>query len=229
MTHASREELRAELTGRIPSTYSPTLHLLLPSLGGLALGALALSRVEGLTAWQLLLVPVFFAFGNAVEWHVHRGLLHRRVRWLEVFYTRHTPQHHAVFVGQDMALRNARELKLVLLPAYAVFGIVILTSPLALLFLWLRQPNLAALWVATVVLYVLSYEWLHLAYHLPEESPIGRTRAIGYLRRHHQLHHATNLMQRWNFNVTFPLWDHVRGTVYRPRGEPAHPAAARRV
>jgi hypothetical protein len=23
-------------------------------------------------------------------------------------------------------------------------------------------------------------------------------------------------MQRWNFNVTIPLWDWVRGTVYRP-------------
>ena len=23
-------------------------------------------------------------------------------------------------------------------------------------------------------------------------------------------------MQRWNFNVTVPLWDWVRGTTYRP-------------
>jgi hypothetical protein len=228
MTHASREELRAELIGRIPPSYSPWLHLAVPALSGIAIAALALSRIEHLAAWQLLFVPVFFAVGNAVEWHVHRDLLHRRVRWLEVFYTRHTPQHHAVFVSDDMALRHRRELKLILLPAYALVGIVILTSPLTLLLAWLGQPNLAALWIVTVVLYVLSYEWLHLAYHLPEESRLGRLRAIAYLRRHHQLHHATNLMLRWNFNVTLPLWDHVRGTVYRPRSVPARRAAVRR-
>ncbi|ABS26849.1 hypothetical protein [Anaeromyxobacter sp. Fw109-5] len=227
MTHASREELRAELTGRIPSSYSPWLHLTIPTVGGLALAAFALSRVEGLAAWELLVLPLFFAVGNAVEWHVHRGLLHRRVRWLGVFYTRHTPQHHMVFAADDMALRNPRELKLVLLPAYAIFGIVVLTSPVTLALAWLGQPNLAALWVATVVLYVLSYEWLHLAYHLPEHSLVGRSRAIGFLRRHHQLHHVTHLMHRWNFNVTVPLWDHVRGTVYRPRAVPAHPSPVR--
>ena len=53
-------------------------------LSGVAIAALALSRIEHLAAWQLLFVPLFFALGNAVEWHVHRDLLHRRVRWLEV-------------------------------------------------------------------------------------------------------------------------------------------------
>jgi hypothetical protein len=35
-------------------------------------------------------------------------------------------------------------------------------------------------------------------------------------------------MQRWNFNVTVPLWDHVRGTVYRP-AQGRGPVLARRV
>jgi hypothetical protein len=38
------------------------------------------------------------------------------------------------------------------------------------------------------------------------------------LRRHHAVHQAPELMQKWNFNVTLPLWDLVRGTVYRGRG-----------
>jgi sterol desaturase/sphingolipid hydroxylase (fatty acid hydroxylase superfamily) len=226
MTHASRAELRAELLGRIPRWYSPWAHLAFPTLVGIAVAAFALSRIERLAAWQLLSVPVFLAFGNALEWHAHRGLLHRRVRFLEVLYVRHTPQHHAIFVADDMAIRDPRELKLVLLPAYGVLAILAVTSPITLLLAW-WQPNVAALWVASAVLYLLSYEWLHLAYHLPAQSPIGRSRALAYLRRHHQLHHATHLMQRWNFNVTVPLWDHVRGTVYRPSGTPA-PTLARR-
>ena len=177
-----------------------------PTVSGLLIAALALWRIEGLTAWQLLVVPFFFAFGNAVEWHVHRGLLHRRVRWLEVFYTRHTPQHHAVFVAADMAIREPRELRLILLPAYALITIVVLTSPATVALAWIGQPNVAALWVATVASYVLSYEWLHLAFHLPEGAHRPEPR-IARLRRHHELHHATNLMHRWNFNVTLPLWD----------------------
>jgi sterol desaturase/sphingolipid hydroxylase (fatty acid hydroxylase superfamily) len=226
MTHASREELRAELLSRIPRWYSPWAHLAFPTIVGIAIAAFALSRIERLALWQLLLVPVFLAFGNAVEWHAHRGLLHRRVRFLEVLYVRHTPQHHAIFVSDDMAIRDARELKLVLLPAYGVLAVVAVTSPITAALAW-WQPNVAALWVASAVLYLLSYEWLHLAYHLPAESRVGRSRALAVLRRHHQLHHATHLMHRWNFNVTLPLWDHVRGTVYRPSAATS-PTLARR-
>jgi hypothetical protein len=143
------------------------------------------------------------------------------VRPLEVLYVRHTPQHHAIFVAGDMALKNARELKLILLPAYGILAVVAVTSPITFLLVWIGQPNLAALWVASAIFYLLAYEWLHLAYHLPAESRIGRMRAIGVLRRHHELHHATHLMQRWNFNVTVPLWDWVRGTIYRPGAAPA--------
>ena len=88
-------------------------------------------------------------------------------------------------------------------------------------------------WVASVVLYVLSYEWLHLAYHLPQDRWLARTALVRTLRRHHQLHHAPHLMHRWNFNVTVPLWDWVRGTVYQapapgPRAAPQPTGAAGR-
>lgn len=228
LTHQSRAELRAELLSRIPRWYAPWAHLAFPAIAGLAIAVFALTRIEDLRPWQLACVPLFLAFGNAVEWHAHRGLLHRRTRFLEVLYVRHTPQHHAVYVADDMAISSARELKLILLPAYGVLGILAVTSPITVAFMWLGQPNLAALWVASVVTYVLSYEWLHLAYHLPEASFVGSLRPIRRLRRHHQLHHAPHLMQRWNFNVTLPLWDHVRGTVYRKPGTTPVPGAIRR-
>lgn len=216
MTQTSREELRADLLSRIPRWYSPWLHLAFPALAGMAIAAFALSRIEDLRAWQAALVSVFLVVGNAIEWHAHKGILHRRTRFLEQLYVRHTPQHHAVYVADDMFIREWRELKLVLLPAWGVLGIIVLSSPVAVLFAELHQTNLAALWVASVVLYVLSYEWLHLAYHLPAEGAVGRLRVTRWLRRHHQRHHSPQLMQRWNFNVTLPLWDHVRGTVWHP-------------
>ena len=68
--------------------------------------------------------------------------------------------------------------------------------------------------------YVVSYEWLHLSYHLPPESFIGRLWLVRVLKKHHATHHDPQLMQKWNFNVTIPLWDLVRGTIYRAPKEP---------
>jgi len=230
MTHASRAEFRAELLAKVPRSYSPLAHLLLPPLAALGIGAFAISRIQDLRLWQLALVPVFVIAGNALEWHAHRGLLHRRTRFLEILYIHHTPQHHALYVSDAMAIRSARELRFVLLPAYGILAILASTSPIVLAFFAIRQPNLAALWVASAVAYLVSYEWLHLAYHLPESSWIGRLPVIQRLRRHHQLHHVPVLMQRWNFNVTVPLWDLVRGTMYAPSPSPtaAEPVAVRR-
>jgi sterol desaturase/sphingolipid hydroxylase (fatty acid hydroxylase superfamily) len=224
MTHGARDELRLELLRRVPRWYSPWVHLAIPAASGIALIALALSRIEHLEGWQLLFVPVFLTFGNAVEWHAHRGLLHRRTWPLEVLYVRHTPQHHAIYVSGDMFIRDRRELKFVLLPAYGVVGLVGVTSPITIAFWLAGQPNLAALWVVSVVCYILTYEWLHLAYHLPADGLVGGLRLTRFLRRHHERHHAPHLMQRWNFNVTLPLWDYVRGTVHR-EGAPSVQAA----
>ncbi len=227
MTKAARSEIRADLMSRVPRWYSPWLHLAVPGLAGLAIIAFAVSRVEAPRTWELALVPIFVLASNAIEWHAHRDLLHRRTWPLEELYVRHTPQHHAVFVADDMFIREWRELKLVLLPAWGVLAIFVAGSPIAVLFWLAGAPNVAALWIATTTAYVLMYEWLHLAYHLPADGPIGRLRVTRWLRRHHQRHHAPQLMQRWNFNVTIPVWDHLRGTVWRAGNETA-PAVPRR-
>jgi hypothetical protein len=221
MTRDARSELRADLLAQVPRWYSPWVHVLVPAVGGLAIIAFTLSRIHGLRGFELAFVPLFFVVSNAIEWHAHRDLLHRRTWPLGLLYQRHTPQHHAIFVTEDMFIRDWRELKFVLLPAWSVLTLPVVASPPAIL-LWLAgAPNVAALWIATVVAYVLLYEWFHLAYHLPAEGRIGRLRVTNWLRRHHQRHHSPQLMQRWNFNVTVPLWDHVRGTVWRPGDAPA--------
>jgi sterol desaturase/sphingolipid hydroxylase (fatty acid hydroxylase superfamily) len=228
MTQGSREELRSELLSRVPARYSPLLHVALPALAGVVLVVFALGRIEHLRPWELALVPVFFLVGNAVEWHAHRGLLHRRTRFLEVLYVRHTPQHHHLYVAEDLAIRSLRELRFVLLPGYALLLIVAVASPVALVALAFGEVNVAALWLASAVTYVLAYEWLHLAWHLPPESSIGRLGFVRAMRRHHQLHHAPHLMNRRNFNVTVPAWDLVRGTYYRGEPAPGDVALARR-
>jgi hypothetical protein len=219
MTAAGREELRRDLVARIPVGYSPRAHLLIPSLLGiLAIGG-ALSMLRDVAAWQIGFVPLFFVLGNAIEWHAHRGLLHRHVRALSSFYRAHS-QHHAVYTAADMAIRNPRELKLVLLPTFGVVCVAAATLLMGVAAFLLGLENLSALWVATSVAYVMAYEWLHLLYHLPADGWLAGLPSVEALRRLHALHHGLPLMQRWNLNVTLPLWDWVRGTLYRPGHAP---------
>jgi hypothetical protein len=215
-----REALEArhrELMAQIPAGYSPWLHLAIPSVFALLAIALSASRLSGVSLYELLSIPVIVLLGSAIEWRAHRDLLHRPLWPVDELWRRHL-EHHSVYLYEDMEIRDLREFRLVLLPAYGLLLIFVGIFPIALLLHLLGQTNLGALFLMTAMVYVLLYEWLHLAYHLPKEHPIGGLRLIARLRRHHAVHHAPPLMQRWNFNVTFPLWDWVRGTTYR--GEP---------
>ncbi len=218
LSPAARDALRAELVRRIPSWYSPFLHLALPSAFAVGIVVACVALVRDLAAWELATIPVTFVIANVNEWRAHKYLLHRRSRLAPVLYDRHTPEHHMIYVTDDMAMRSRQEFRLVLIPAYGILLIFVSSLvPVALLW-WVALHNVALLFVATSMLYVLSYEWLHWSYHLPEESFVGRRRVVAALRRHHAIHHDPQLMQRYNFNVTVPLWDWVRGTIAKGAG-----------
>ena len=226
-TKADRDAFRAELLARQPGWYSPLGHLAFPSLFGLAVMVGCVASLRALRPLELLTVPAVLLISNMVEWRSHRDLLHRRAPILGLLYDRHTPQHHRVFVTEDMAIRPRREFRLILIPFYGIVAVVALDTPFALLLRYLGAPNVAAVFLATSAFYVVSYELLHLAYHLPDDSFIGRRTLIRVLRRHHAIHHAPELMQAWNFNVTVPLWDWVRGTTYQGELPPARRGAER--
>ncbi|HEY1694210.1 MAG TPA: sterol desaturase family protein [Polyangiaceae bacterium] len=223
----SREAFRQKVRGRISPRYSPAFHLAAPSTVGIGLIVASLAMLRDVRWWELLLVPFVYVVSNAVEHRAHRLALHGRTPGLTVLYDRHTPQHHRIFIAKDMAIRDRKEFALVLLPWFGVLAIFVMTAPITI-GLWLTERNLACLFVATTMFYVVSYEWLHLAYHLPPAHPLGRLGLVRRLRLHHATHHHPPLMQKWNFNVTVPLWDWVRGTTYPQRipelSEPTTPS-----
>ena len=212
---AARHALRQKVLAEMPRWYSPLGHVVFPGLVGIATIAVCLHYVTGLHALELLTVPFTLVLSNAIEWHAHRDVLHKRTRIAPVLFDRHTPVHHKLFSSDDMAITDWRELRNVLLPSFGVLAILSLQLPLLAVALFFGLRNIALLFLATSMGYVLAYEWLHLAYHLPADSLIGRRSSVRWLRRHHSLHHDHKLMQRWNMNVTLPLWDWLRGTVYR--------------
>ena len=212
---SKRDRLRAEVLARTPSWYSPWAHLAFPSLFGLGFVAVAIALVHDLRWYEWLFIPATITAINFHEWHIHRNVLHRRTWPLEVLFWRHTPEHHVIFIRDDMAMRSSREFRLVLIPAYGIVSIFVTTLPITAALWFFVSHNIAALWVACSMGYTVAYEWLHLAYHLPADNPIARNRLITWLRHQHAVHHTPELMQRWNFNVTIPFADWVLGTTYR--------------
>ena len=211
---ARRDAVRAEVLARIPRWYNPWAHLAFPSLVGIGMIAASVHVLRNPTPLELLVVPLVLVLSNFNEWRIHKHVLHRRSWPLETLFWRHTPEHHVIFIRDDMAMRSAREFHLVLIPAYGIVAIFVTTLPITI-GLWLLSPNVAALWVATSMGYVVAYEWLHLAYHMPADSVVGRSRLVARLRHHHAVHHTPELMQRWNFNVTVPIADWALGTIHR--------------
>jgi hypothetical protein len=207
-----RQALRERLMSAVPASYSPYRHAGLTFGFGLAVIAGAIASIRGLDPLHLMTIPIVYVFANATEWRAHRYLLHHRSKLVPLLYDRHTPQHHMIFNTDDMAVRNAREWRYVLIPSYAVILIAALNAPIAGAIWLLGYTNVALLYIASTVGYVLLYEALHLAFHLAPDRGIGGWSIIRVLRRHHAVHHDPRLMQRYNFNVTVPLWDLVRRT-----------------
>jgi hypothetical protein len=180
---------------------------------GVATLAAAAPRLNAPAALDFLTIPVALVFSNLVEWLAHKHLMHHRRRPFTVLFDRHTPEHHRVYSYETMAIEDPRELRLVLIPALGVLGIVLLAVPAALVAGLFANENVGWLFLMTSAVYVVGYELSHLSYHLPERSLVYRLPFLRALREHHARHHHPDLMQKANFNVTIPLGDLLFGTL----------------
>lgn len=216
LTEERRNAVRQKALAETPWWYSPYAHL--ASTTGIGLVVLVASifsivRLDAVRWTDLLVIPPVVLFANFFEWRVHKVVLHRRSWPFEVIYDKHTPMHHMIYVEEDMALRSVDEFRLVLIPAAGVLGIVLAAAPMALAVAQFWSAAAGWLFLLTTSLFMVSYEVLHLCYHAPSDSFIGRREIIRVLRTHHARHHDPRLMQRYNFNVTVPLFDWIMGTM----------------
>jgi hypothetical protein len=229
LTLERRDRVRKQALAEIPWWYSAYGHL--AATTGIGLAVLVAS-IYGLTKtaavrWtDVLVVPLVVLLANFFEWRVHKHVLHRRFWPFEVIYDKHTPMHHMIYVEEDMALRTKEEFRLVLIPAAGVLGIVLAAAPIAIVIARFWSGAAGWLFLLTASLFMVSYEVLHLCYHAPADSFIGRLRIIQVLRAHHAKHHDPRYMQRYNFNVTVPLFDWLMGTMAPKTPPTTHRAPA---
>ena len=223
MTFAMRDDnvipddvagFRARMREKFPRRYSGVAHFWFTTTVALLVIAGALFGLRDVRAWQLLTVPVTFLFANVVEYRAHRGVMHHRTRGFSLVFERHTPSHHHFYTRDAMAADSPRDYYMVLFPPILiVFFFGLFALPIGAAIAWLVSANVARLFVATAVGYYITYEWLHFAYHQPADGWIGRLPFMARLRAHHTLHHDHALMQKCNFNITFPICDALFGTM----------------
>jgi len=213
----------AEQLALVPKRYSPLLHLAVTASIGLAALLAGWIVVDDFHWRHALTAITTFVIANLVEWCAHKGLLHKRRRPFEILYDQHVPRHHMFYRHGSMAVASRKEWIFVLMPRRGVLGIAVLAIPLALVVGALLGADHGWVVFMTAGSYASMYEVTHLCYHLPGDHWVMRIPIVGRipraLSRHHARHHHVQLMQKWNFNVTVPLWDFILGTHY-PRNKP---------
>lgn len=208
-----RAEYRKENIG---PRYSGWLHFSFTSSASLAVIAFAASRVRDVRPLEWLVLPLGFLLANAAEYFGHKGPMHKPRPGLSLLFRRHTKEHHHFFTHDAMAYESTRDFKMVLFPPVMLFFFLgVIATPIALALFFLVSPNAGWLFVAVGMGYFLSYEWLHFAYHLPEDSALAKLPFMSLLRQHHTRHHDLAKMGRYNFNITFPICDWIFGTTWK--------------
>jgi sterol desaturase/sphingolipid hydroxylase (fatty acid hydroxylase superfamily) len=173
-------------------------------------------HLQSPTWQQLLVIPVTFLYTNLFEYLGHRYPMHHRYEALKAVFKRHTMQHHRFFTDEEMNCDTVNDFKIILFPpVLLIFFSVFFVLPVFWLVYHFFSLNTALLYVATILAYYLNYEWLHLAYHLPETHWVYRMPGLRTLRRLHHNHHNLKEMDKYNFNISYPVFDIVFGTLKR--------------
>ena len=213
----STAEYRASYRERyIGAHYNGWLHMAFTVTMASAICIACLLQLDRVTALEWLTIPLTFLYLNFAEYFGHRGVMHHRRKGLGLVYERHACQHHIFFTDEQMQFDDTRDFKVVLFPpVLVIFFLLGFGTPIVVLLAWVATSNVAYLFGATAVAYFLNYELLHFAYHLPPAHPIARLPGMRVLRRLHTQHHDQALMNKYNFNITYPIADYLLGTLKR--------------
>ena len=194
--------------------YSGKLHVVFISIWCATGIALCVYNVHHPTWKQLLIIPLTFLYTNLFEYLGHRYPMHHRTKFLHAVFKRHTLQHHHFFTNEYMNFDSVNDFKIVLFPpVLLIFFSFFFVLPIFAFIYYFFSLNAALLYVATTLAYYLNYEWFHMAYHLPETHIVYRIPGIRTLRRLHHNHHNIKEMDKYNFNISWPVFDIVFRTL----------------
>lgn len=200
----------------VPAGYMGWVHLFATTTVCVGIITWAVLLLDDVHPLEWLTLPIAFAIANLAEYLGHRHPMHRAMGPLKKMCLRHAGQHHRSFTHRAMCADDHRDFHIVLFPVLLLgFFMGGIALPLTLAAFFLFSVNVGALFAIVAAGYLATYEWLHLSYHLPEDSFLGRLPFMPQLRRHHLVHHDPGVMAKANFNITFPICDVLFGTKAR--------------
>jgi hypothetical protein len=206
-----RERFRKENIG---NTYSGRAHFIFITLWCLAGITVCLFNLHNISWLQLLIIPITFLYTNFFEYLGHRFPMHHKYPALKAVFKRHTLQHHHFFTEEVMNCDSVNDFKIILFPpVLLIFFSVVFVAPVAYTIYYFGSLNTSLLFIATTLAYYLNYEWLHLCYHLPESHFAYKIPGVKTLRKLHHRHHNMKEMDKWNFNISYPFFDWIFGTL----------------
>ena len=162
-TIAFREAYRAAEVGE---NYSGKLHFWFMTIWCLALIITSIILIHQPTWKELLIIPLGFLYINFAEYFAHKGPMHHRSIKFDKVFIRHTLQHHQFFTNQQMQCDSVQDFKMILFPpVLIIFFFFAFAVPVSFVFYIFWSMNAALIFAATVFVYYLNSESLHLAYH----------------------------------------------------------------
>jgi hypothetical protein len=206
-----RKYFRTELTNRYPNgNYYVIFYIVIL----ISIIAYLLHLLDTHNPIAFLSVLIYFLFCNFFEYLFHRFPMHRKMPGMSSVY-HHVTIHHNFYANDLYYYETPRDYYAVIIPYYVWIHIIISTSILALIIYWSVGFNQAIIFLITVASYYLMYELLHFSYHAPKDAWIKKIPFVRYLSNFHLIHHKTEIMSKYNFNITFPIFDKLLGTVYK--------------
>lgn len=215
-----QKRFRARFVSETPDWYHGLMHLGFTLTVTIGTVVVCWLNIVGATVWEWLIAVPIFLFGNWCEWAGHRWLLHHPVSGLKAIYLRHAGVHHQFFTSNNLAYKGHREWRALLFPPFAPVAFLLAAAPAALVLWAVWSANAGLIVMFTMAAYFLMYEGLHTSSHLvgPRWKWLRYVPLINTVRYLHVGHHDLELMQNWNFNLTFPICDALFGTCTIDRG-----------
>lgn len=191
-------------------------HLMAVVGGSLLVSFISVLFITNLFWLEALVIPIAFVLANLVEYIIHRWPMHKLTKVFKKMYKTHSGQHHRYFTHEYMNIECDEDMHEVFASVFTVISFILfIVVPISVLAGFLISSNVGILFFATAMSYYGIYEFVHFMTHLPDDHVLLRVPFMKMAKEHHQLHHNTRLMRKWNFNIGLPLMDVVFGTLYK--------------
>ena len=175
-----------------------------------------------ISTWKLsflYLVPLYIFVANGIEYFLHRYPMHHKMRGFE-FLFEHVIIHHNFYSESYLKCKDPRDYFAVFLPLKYLIFISIEILIIGLLVTLIGGRDHGLFFIATAYIYYFFYELFHYSAHSDTNENLKRMLGIDRLSKLHLLHHDTSLMQKYNFNISLPIFDILLGTLYRGSSSP---------